>query len=299
LVFEDVLGGLRVPYLAAIYADAPVIAVWHQLNAVIYNAQFGSTAGRLLSTFERLLIGVYNRNAKLILTPTESSRNMLASVFDESKIVVMPLFISSDFVESAINWRRRHEEKQNRVVFLGKLRRYKGAHDVIEAGRIVADRITNVRFIIAGNLSEYDRSYPAELRKLSVDLGISQNVDIYTDISEEMKIELLTVSKILVVPSPVEGFGYVVLEANLCGTPVIGTDGVPSEVLVSGINGLVYKKHDTADLANKIIYLLEHPDLYSKLSKSSVQWAKEFTIERTRERMRMLYDQASVPAEQG
>jgi glycosyltransferase involved in cell wall biosynthesis len=61
-------------------------------------------------------------------------------------------------------------------------------------------------------------------------------------------------------PSVEESFGLVMIEAWMCGKPVIGADIAPTRCIVDvGVNGFTVQPFDSADLASKIIDLLADP----------------------------------------
>jgi phosphatidylinositol alpha-1,6-mannosyltransferase len=62
-------------------------------------------------------------------------------------------------------------------------------------------------------------------------------------------------------PPDVEGFGLVFLEANACGTPVIGANagGVP-DAIVDGTTGYLVPPADPAALADALASVLTHPE---------------------------------------
>jgi glycosyltransferase involved in cell wall biosynthesis len=84
----------------------------------------------------------------------------------------------------------------------------------------------------------------------------------------------------LVLPSSVEGFGIVVLEANACGVPVIASSGVPEGAVRDGFNGLRYQFGDIRALADRIVHLLWDTALYSSLSKNASSNAERFSWSR-------------------
>lgn len=67
---------------------------------------------------------------------------------------------------------------------------------------------------------------------------------------------------IFVLPSIKEGLPYVILEAGLAGLPVIASrvGGIP-EIVENGVSGLLVKPKNSADVAEKINYLIAHPEL--------------------------------------
>lgn len=81
----------------------------------------------------------------------------------------------------------------------------------------------------------------------------------------------------LVVPSKwAEPLGRVVLEAYAHGIPVLGSEagGIP-EIIKSGVTGLTFQPHSSADLLDKIQQIQEIP--HQQLSANCQQYAKTFS----------------------
>ena len=111
-------------------------------------------------------------------------------------------------------------------------------------------------------------------------LGLQGHVDFRFNLTEDEKRTLINDARIVVLPSTVEGFGIVVLEANACGVPVIASSGVPEGAVKDGLNGLRYTFGDIEMLGAKIVQLLQDDALYSRLSQSAIKNAERFTWSR-------------------
>ena len=75
-----------------------------------------------------------------------------------------------------------------------------------------------------------------------------------------------------ILPSHREGFPKALLEAAACGLPLLGSD-VPGvrEIVVDGVNGLLFAKGDCHDIARKIEKML----INQKLRQSAGQASRE------------------------
>ena len=75
-------------------------------------------------------------------------------------------------------------------------------------------------------------------------------------------------SRELVARGDTEGFGITFLEANACGKPVIGGDsGGVSDAILDGVTGFLVDPLDVDGVAEKLILLLEDPDLARRLGQ--------------------------------
>jgi glycosyltransferase involved in cell wall biosynthesis len=179
----------------------------------------------------------------------------------------VPACIREDWIEEG----RPGEASEPIIVWLGKFRRYKCPDHAIVAMKEVVRDVPTARLILAGRHD--DLKYEARLQAMARELGIAENVEFRFNISERAKRELLKCARMLVLPSSVEGFGIVVLEANASGVPVVASSGVPASAVRHDYNGLRYEFKDISDLAANIVAILRDNELYQRLSASSLRFA--------------------------
>jgi len=88
-----------------------------------------------------------------------------------------------------------------------------------------------------------------------------------------------SVIDLMIFPSTVENDPLTVLEANACGTPVIGAEAAGlKDSIKEGINGYLYDPENLEDLKEKVE---EAFDELPKLSKSSIEEAESNSISKT------------------
>ena len=272
VVVEEVIGGQRFPFLCGLYVGEPLVAVWHQRNDRVFREQYPVFVALPLTFLESVLARFYRR--KTILTPSEGAKAKLSllGLRDENVKVVYD-GVGEEFLGLGVSG-----EREDVVVCLGKLRRYKRIDHAVLAHKKVLERVGKpVKLVIAGKFSEIDRGHLDWLRGLAEKLGIAEQVEFRVNISEAEKVKLLRKAKVLVQPSPVEGFSIVVAEANRCGTPVVVSDGVPFDVVRNGVNGLVYRFGDIDGFAAGISKLLSDEGAWREMSRNAYEWSKQFT----------------------
>jgi glycosyltransferase involved in cell wall biosynthesis len=96
-------------------------------------------------------------------------------------------------------------------------------------------------------------------------------------------------------PSPKEGWGLTVVEANACGTPVVASrsPGLRDSVR-DGETGYLVKHGDEAELADRVVGLLTDSEVREKMSAAAVQWARTFTWERCARECAGILEKASA-----
>ena len=161
------------------------------------------------------------------------------------------------------------------VLFVGKLRYYKGLEYLLEAMTGVEGRL-----LILGRGTE-----EARLRSRAQTLGLGERALFLPHLEREEFVATLHACDVFVLPSSsrMEMFGIAQLEAQACGKPVVSTAlGTGVEyVNRHGETGLVVPPRDSAALAAALDQLLGDPDLARELGENGRRRAQaEFTRER-------------------
>ncbi len=162
------------------------------------------------------------------------------------------------------------------LLFVGRLRYYKGLDDLLRALRDLPD--TKLRVVGVGPMLE-------PLRDMARDLGIAERVEFLGEVDDARLPEVYRRAHIFVLPANAraEAFGTVLLEAMASGLPCVTTEvGTgTSWVVQDGVTGLVVPPHDPEALAKAIRRLLEDRHLRLEMGKAArARVESEFTQER-------------------
>jgi len=154
------------------------------------------------------------------------------------------------------------------LVHLSNFRPVKRVLDVIETFARVS-RALPARLLMIGDGPERSA---AEF--LAMRLGVGDRVDFVG--KQENVNELLPLSDLMLMPSEMESFGLAALEAMACRVPAVATrvGGVP-ELIVDGVNGLLYEVGDVDGMAAGAISILSDPALLERLSTASRRTAQD------------------------
>jgi glycosyltransferase involved in cell wall biosynthesis len=129
------------------------------------------------------------------------------------------------------------------------------------------------------------------IRELIRTAGLSERVQLA---GQQPEIGLwLRAADVVVLPSPAEPFGLVLVESMCRGVPVVAAAaGGPSEILEDG-SGLLFAAGDPRDLGFKLLQLLTEPGLRQRLSEAGyARWAAKFSVERMSQSMWEVYVEA-------
>ncbi len=186
------------------------------------------------------------------------------------KVKVIPLCFSGQY-EKFIYEKHIILNKPNSVLFVGKLRKYKGIDILLHAIKNI-----DLKLFIVGDGEEY-----FNLLRLSDKLDISNKVFFLRGLSDNELLDIYKMSKIFVLPSisEAEAFGIVQLEAMSMGLPVINTylnSGVPF-VSLNNVSGLTVEPNNVFQLKCAIENILNDQNLFERLSKNAVERSYLFT----------------------
>jgi glycosyltransferase involved in cell wall biosynthesis len=116
-------------------------------------------------------------------------------------------------------------------------------------------------------------------------LGIEAAVHFEGFLPREQVVELLYRAHVCLNPSPKEGWGLTVIEANECGVPVVASrrPGL-SDSVRDGQTGWLVQYGDPRDFARRTLELLSDPLTWRAFSENAVRWAHGFSWDRAAER---------------
>lgn len=161
-----------------------------------------------------------------------------------------------------LNIRRWGLDKDNYISYIGRLIPHKNVHQLIAAFKGIK---TDKKLVIVGD-SSYTDDYVQELHKLAA----GDNRIIFVGNQEGLMLkELFSNSYVFVQPSEYEGLSIALLEALGWGLTCLVSD-IPQNLEAIENAGLSFKVNDINDLAEKLQYLLDHPEQKAKLGNLAI-----------------------------
>lgn len=201
----------------------------------------------------------------------------------KNKVSIIPLSFDPS-ISSLMVPRRFPEERRFKVLFVGKLREYKGIKYLIEAIQPL-----HVELKIIGDGENEDA-----LKQLTRELGLEGKVTFAKGLSNDALRDAYEDSDLFVLPSinEAEAFGVVQLEAMSNALPVINTNlksGVPY-VSLDGITGFTVMPKSSEALKEAILKIISDKELYEKFSSNALLRVKEFSRDKLAESYLKLYN---------
>lgn len=233
---------------------------WPLIMKCKKNSYLASSMAAIEHSFQ-MITGVYDL-VDAFICPSRFLRDKFIEYgFKENKMYYLNHFIDSEYSAPV----RKDEDY---YLYVGRLSEEKGVKALIDA----AVKLKSYKLKIIGD---------GPIRDELILYAKSKKADYYIEFlghkSHEEVLEHLRECKFLVVPSEwYEVMGLVILEAFICGKPVIGSriGGIP-EIVTDGKTGLTFEPGNSDDLRDKIEYMYTNPQEAVKMGDNAVSFVKQ------------------------
>lgn len=241
------------------------IITWH---ANIKNSRWSWIEQIYNPMIEKLL---ERADAIIITSPQLLKASTILQKYNE-KVKIIPL--SFDPKYSSVQSKKYPLDRCFELLFVGKLRKYKGVEYLIKSIENLGVKLT-----IVGNGEELQ-----SLTALVQDLNIGDKVAFVSNADDEELAECYKKADLFVLPSinEAEAFGVVQLEAMANALPVINTNlesGVPF-VSLSDYSGITVEPKNSDMLCEAIEKIINNKELYELYSSNALERVKLFSREK-------------------
>ena len=242
----------------------PIVARYHDVWIGNWVKNMGVT-GVFGEVIERNFL---KQDVDLYLPVSDFTRDNLKKYVSPEKITTIHNIVDFPIVES------KSYEKPT-ISCVARLVEYKRVEDLIRAVDIIKKSVPDIQCKIIGTGPLED-----DLKSLTRELNLEDNVEFLGFVEKhEDVMKVVNSSQIFCLPSIVEGFGIVVIEALSLRTPFVAAE-IPPVVEASGKKGgLFFKPKDYRGLSECILKLLSDKKLYEKLQEEGYSQSKNYTKE--------------------
>jgi phosphatidylinositol alpha-1,6-mannosyltransferase len=239
------------------------------LVILVHGAELLPTVDRWRRPLWKVLQRRVLESASLVIANSEYTNQLVSTVAPNARVETIPLAVDPQrFAPTDRDAaREKYRVTGKRVLCtVARMYPYKG-HDVVlrAIASLAADQRERLVYMIVGK-----GPHEPELRNLAAELGVESNVRWLGFVAEDYLPEVYSASDLFVLCTraapeerSVEGFGLVFLEAQSCGTPVVGTrtGGIPAAIQ-DGEGGWLIEQDDQEALADIIRALVHSPELF-------------------------------------
>ncbi len=252
---------------APLYSNCRSIVMAHDLIPL----RFPRKGSRLTAYFKHYIPRVLNQ-AEHIICNSQATANDLVSFFNLPAAKITPISLGYD----SSYFKDLNLPKSNYFLYLGRHDAYKNLHRLIQAfANLPAHSDSQLWF--AGPT---DTTYTPALKTAVKTLGLTQSVQFLDYVPLEKLPIIINQAIALVFPSLWEGFGFPVLEAMACGTPVI-TSNCSSLPEVGGEAVIYINPEKIEEITRAMNDLINHPEECLRLRNLGLARATQFSWEKT------------------
>ncbi|MDP2939175.1 MAG: glycosyltransferase family 4 protein [Candidatus Omnitrophota bacterium] len=230
---------------------------------------------------------IFNKILKRADYITSCSQNLL----DDAKRCVPEIKDKSTIIPNGVNpemfkSKDKYHHPRPYIFSLGRLQSIQKGFDILLISfREILDRGYDIDLIIAGQGNHFK-----ELKHFAGLLKMDERVFIIESKNRKEVINFFNSCEFFVLPSRIEPFGIVNLEAMAAGKAIVATDagGVP-EIVKDGINGVLVKPKDDKSLAQGMMRLLDNAEFRNRLGENGRRMVKDYSWERIADRYLEVY----------
>ncbi|MDT3994831.1 glycosyltransferase, partial [Mammaliicoccus fleurettii] len=236
-VRTDIIVGTRASYniLVADYGPSDVLKIgMEHMYLHAHNEQY-----------QKSILESYN-NLDLVTTLTNEDKMDYQQGLSETKVIIVPNILKETKYDIA---------KQNVITAAGRFEQEKGFDLLIESINHIQETMRKYDY----QLEIYgDGQEKEHYKKMIQQYDISDIVQLKPTTNQLSKI--LASSKITAVPSRVEGFGLVILEAMYQSNIVVSYKGCygPEFLIDNKVNGYLIEQQDIKRYGNQLAYIIEN-----------------------------------------
>lgn len=213
------------------------------------------------------------KNSKKIITVSNFTKDKIVKKFKvhSDKIEVTYLGFENNFTKTIEpEVLKKYKISKDYIFYLGVFRDHKNLPTLVEAFNQIK-KTKDIQLVLGGSL---DERYPEV--KQSIESSPHKQDIIVTDFIPEKDLSALySQANVFVLPSFMEGFGLVALEALACETPVVASNSscLP-EVLEDG--ALYFDPEKSSELSSQIAKVMDNDELRQDLIKRGLEITQKY-----------------------
>ncbi len=239
--------------------------------------QYGPLRGPLFERLALRLVSWYYNRCDFVTAPSQGIIDEMRrhGFVRPAKVVSNPIDLAHFFPTTPLEYtelKRSFNLGSFTLLYTGRLAPEKHIDDIIRALAILKEGIPEMDMAITGH-GENEQ----ELKDLAKELGLASRVHFFGTVSNEDHARIYRAADAFIIMSTAETQSLSMMKAMATGIPVIGAHARGlAEYIKDDHNGFLVELADVQTLANKILYLYEHPEERLRLGQGGLATVKQF-----------------------
>ncbi|MBU7583461.1 MAG: glycosyltransferase family 4 protein [Nostoc sp. TH1S01] len=252
---------------APLSAECLSVVMFHDLIPLRFPKRFSP-----ITFYQRYYVPQVLKQAQHIVCNSQATADDIVSFYQipASKITPIPL------AHDRTHFRYLNLPTRNYFLYIGRQDPYKNLQRLISAFAALPNN-KDYELWLAGPT---DGRYTPTLQAQVEELGITHQVKFLNYVDYQELPTIINGAIALVFPSLWEGFGFPVLEAMACGTPVI-TSNLSSLPEVAGDAAILINPYNSVEITAAMQMIATDSELRSQLSQQGIARANLFSWEKT------------------
>ncbi|MCF7798244.1 MAG: glycosyltransferase family 4 protein [Lentisphaeria bacterium] len=216
------------------------------------------------------------RNLKALAANSNATAETISTRYGIPRERITTIYLGLDLKIQPVDEVLEMERLENpKIIFVGGNMQRKGLPMVLKAMQSLIPNYPKLRLQVLGKNQNLEK-----MQSLAAQLGVAEHVDFLGWVSPEKVAYYFRHAAIFVMPSLMEGFGLVFLEAMAAGVPVIGGNvGGTRELIEDGVNGVLVEPHSSTLIEKSIRILLWNTKLRTKLLNHGFRMVEKFSMQ--------------------
>jgi glycosyltransferase involved in cell wall biosynthesis len=269
VVIDDVN---KIPFYLPLFIGKKLLVLSHHFFGKSIFREANLLAGLYVVIAEKMMDFIY-KNSPIVTVSQSTKDEFLRRGYDKDKISIVHNAIDQSQYPMQVGTKN----PDFTITYFGRIKKYKSIDNLFNAFATLQSKYPNIRLEIIGR-----GDFRPRLEAMAQKGAYSHKVTFHGFVDDKEKIELLAKSHVVVNTSMKEGWGITNIEANACGTPIVSANspGLKDSVKIDQ-SGLLYEYGNIQELTEKLELLITSSELLTKLSNGAVEWAKEFSWDKS------------------
>jgi glycosyltransferase involved in cell wall biosynthesis len=260
---------------ASFFLGTPLVGTSH--TPVTEFMKYSPLQSRLLEKIALRLVSWYYNRCDFVTAPSQGILDEMKQhgFYKPCRAISNPIDLDNFFPATA---EERAQVKQSfslspfTVLYTGRIAREKHIDVIIRAIALAKKTIPDIGLAITGH-GDAEES----LKQLADELDVEMNVKFFGTVSTEDHARIYRGADVFAIMSTAETQSLSMMKAMATGIPVIGANARALPEYINDANGFIVEPGDAETLAEKIIFLYQHPEERARLGQGGQATVKKFS----------------------